>query len=797
MAKKKLLIVESPAKAKTINKILGSDFTVKASMGHVRDLRSKGRGKKTYGVDVENRYEPQYVVIKGREKTVEELKEAAAKADAVYLAPDPDREGEAIAWHIKEVMGLSDEQAHRVTYQAVTKKAVQEALDHPHQIDMNLVNAQQGRRILDRLVGFSLSPFLWKKVAKNLSAGRVQSVAVRMVVEREREIDAFDPQEYWKIAAQVHPRDKSQEGFEAALVEWKGEKFELGRPAASTGESAHAVAEALKASNFRIAGIHKKEGRGKPSAPFITSTLQQAASSELSFGTSRTMRVAQKLYEGIDLKDGPVGLITYMRTDSTRIDPEALQEVRDYIAREYDPEYLPEKPNIYTTGKGAQDAHEAVRPTSAERTPESVKPFLTKEQYRLYELIWRRFTASQMTPARYHTTTVQIEAAEGLLEAKGRITLFPGYTVLQPEPKKKKESQDTRYQRLPELEKDQVLDLQDLSVTQHFTKPPSRYSEASLVKALEKEGIGRPSTYAPIIKTIQDRGYVQLVKRAFHATELGMAVNDILLDNFTEVMDLNFTAGMEEQLDEVEKGKVDWVELVDSFFKPLKKKVEEAMETAPALKGRPYEGEETCPLCGSGLVIRYSKSGAFLGCSQYPECKGSLPMPGEGEADGSDGEESVPCPECGRPMVVKRSKYGKFLACTGYPECRKTLPLDKEGKLVELPDIKQDCEKCGRPMEVKSGRRGFFLACTGYPECKNTKSIDKNGKVIELPKVEGEVCEKCGSPMVVKMGRRGPFLACSGFPQCKNAKPIPKDKVPAGEDAESSGNSGGDAEEKG
>ena len=771
-SKKKLLIVESPAKAKTIKKILGKDFTVKASVGHIRDLNSKGRGKKALGIDTEHDYKPDYIVIKGKEKTVKELQDAAAKSDEVYLAPDPDREGEAIAWHLKEALGLSDEEARRVTYSAITKSAVQQALDNPRSIDMNLVNAQQGRRVLDRLVGFSLSPFLWKKVAKNLSAGRVQSVAVRIVVDREREIKAFNPEEFWKIKAQVSPEKTEKDKFEAQLVRWQGKKFELGNPVAQTETSANEVADHIRSNPLTVKKVETREAKGKTSPPFITSTLQQAASTALSFGTSKTMSVAQKLYEGMEIEGTTQGLITYMRTDSTRIAPEALEEVRNYIKENFDPEYLPEKPQIYSTSKNAQDAHEAIRPSSVALTPEKVQPYLTRDQYRLYELIWRRFVASQMPPARYDVTTVTIQSGEGELEAKGRITRFKGYTILIPEGKSGRK-EDSKYQNLPDIKQEDLLDLLGLDVTQNFTKPPARYSEASLVKALEKEGIGRPSTYAPIIKTISDRGYVRLENRYFHATELGIAVNDILVQNFNNIMDLRFTAGMEGDLDRVENGETDWIKLVDGFYKPFSQQLDKALEDAEALKGRPWDGEEKCPLCGSGLLVRYSVNGAFLGCEKYPECKGLIPMPGE-NGEGDQPEVDVNCPECGSPMIMKTSRYGKqFLACSKYPECKTTLSVDKEGKPVELPKVEMDCEVCGKPMEVKMGRRGPFLACTGYPDCKNTMPLDKEGKPVILPKVEGEVCEKCGKPMEVKMGRRGPFLACSGFPKCRNAKPLP------------------------
>jgi len=781
---KSLVIVESPAKAKTIKKMLGNGFEVKASVGHIRDLDGKGRGKNAFGIDIENDYQPRYKVIKGKEKTVKELQEAAAKASDIYLAPDPDREGEAIAWHLKEIMGLKDGEAKRVTYQAITKKAVQEAIDNPRSINMDLVHAQQGRRVLDRLVGFTLSPFLWTKIAKNLSAGRVQSVAVRIVVEREREIEAFVPEEFWKIIAHLHPEDRKESAFKAQLIRWKGEKFALGGTFASTEDSAREVAAILEKAPYQITSISSRKANGKSLAPFITSTLQQASSTQLRFGTSKTMSVAQKLYEGIELEDGnPVGLITYMRTDSTRIAPEGIEEVREYIKEHFAPEYLPKAAKVHGSAQNAQDAHEAIRPTSVAYTPERVKEFLTKDQYRLYELIWRRFVASQMTPPKYETTTVSIQADQGELEAKGRVTLFDGYTVLLPEPPKKEgKNGATELQNLPKLSEEDGLNLDNLDTSQHFTTPPSRYSEASLVRALEKEGIGRPSTYAPIIQTIRERGYVRLEKRAFHATELGMAVNDMLVQNFKEIMNLKFTAGMEAGLDKVEQGQEDWVKLIDDFYKPFVAQVEEATKVAEPLKNRPWTGEEKCPLCKSDLVIRYSRTGAFLGCSTYPDCKGLLPMPGEKDEEDENQGPPVDCPQCGKPMTLKTSRYGKqFLACTGYPECKTTLSVDKDGNPIKLPEISRDCDKCGKPMEVKVGRRGPFLACSNYPDCKHTLPINKEGKVVELPVVEGEICDKCGAEMVVKLGRRGPFLACSAFPKCKNAKPLPGEEKEASE----------------
>lgn len=765
----RLVIVESPAKAKTIKKILGRNYTVKASVGHIRDLDSKGRGKNAFGVDFDNGFEPHYVVIPAKQKTVDELKVAARKADEIYLAPDPDREGEAIAWHLKEALGLQDHQVKRIVYQAITPKAVTDALKNPRSINMNLVGAQKGRRVLDRIVGFSLSPFLWKKVAKNLSAGRVQSVAVRLIVEKEREIEKFISQEFWKIDALLHSDKGSPTPFTASLVSWKGEKFSLGGKFSSSEPMAREVELVLKSANYRIAEIVGKKTSSKPQAPFITSTLQQAASGQLHFSARRTMQIAQKLYEGIQLEKETVGLITYMRTDSSRLAPEAISEVRDWIQNNY-PKYLPDTARIYgAKSKGAvkaQDAHEAIRPTSVSYTPESIRSYLTDEQYKLYRLIWQRTVASQMRDARYEVTTVRVEAADGILEAKGRVVLFDGFTILTPESKKNKED----FQILPELKNQSELKLDKLNVEQKWTKPPSRYTEASLVRALEKEGIGRPSTYATIVHTIRERGYVRLEKRAFHANELGIAVNDILLLEFPNIMDYHFTAAMETNLDEVENGAVDWHKLLEDFYSDFSKRVEDAVESATPLKGREWEGKEKCPICGKSLLIRYSKSGAFLGCSDYPECKGSIPLPGEGADDGETDGETVNCPTCGKSMLLKSSRYGKFYACTGYPECKTTANLGADGKAVFLPNIQMNCDECGTAMEVKAKRRGPAMVCPNQ-NCKRELPI-KDGKVTILPKAEGEKCEKCNSPMIVRLSRRGPFLACTGFPKCRNAKNI-------------------------
>lgn len=798
--KDSLLIVESPAKAKTIKKFLGANFVVKASMGHVRDIPTKGRDRSDIGIDFQNGYQPYYVPIESRDKVIKELRTAADKANHIYLAPDPDREGEAIAWHLKEMLELPDDRVSRVTFNAITKSAVKEAMEHPANVNMDLVNAQQGRRVLDRIVGYRLSPFLWKKVTKGLSAGRVQSVAVRLVAEREQEIQAFQTTEFWRIRATVAPDGSPSDEFQAELVGWKGGDFVVPgsdkkapkTPTAPDEATAKAIADALANVPYRVLEVTEREVKGRPSPPFITSSLQQAASNLLRLGAQRTMRIAQQLYEGVEIEGESTGLITYMRTDSTRIAPEAIAEVRDYIGQNFAPPYLPEKPNFYSSRKGAQDAHEAIRPAFVHLTPDRVKPFLSSEQHRLYELIWRRFVASQLAPAEYRITTAKIAAGEGIFEAKGRRILFDGHTVVSLAAAKKKkkdkekddevqddtegkEKQDEE-QLLPKLEKGQDLELRELLPSQHFTQPPVRFTEASLVRELEKEGIGRPSTYAPIVQTIQERGYVRQETRRFFATQLGLAVTGILKANFPDIMDVKFTAQMESDLDKVEDGEIDWSNLVDRFYRPFESRLKDAMDTAQPLKGVPAPNGEKCPQCESDMMVRYSQRGAFLGCSKYPDCAGTRQLPGEqGEGEPDDADlEGVVCPECGKPMTKKRSRFGVFLACSGYPECKGTRPVSKTGQVVKLPDIKRDCEKCGKPMAVKSSRRGPFLACSGYPECRNTKHLDKDGNVVDLPEVEGVICDKCGAPMVVRMSRRGPFMACSAYPKCRNAKPMPK-----------------------
>jgi DNA topoisomerase-1 len=787
--KKNLVIVESPAKAKTINKYLGPDFEVVASKGHVRDLP-----KSRFGIDIEAGWIPSYRPLKDRREVLASLKKHAASAGTVYLAPDPDREGEAIAWHLKESLGLADERTRRVTFNEITKGAVQKAFTSAGAINMDLVAAQEARRFLDRVVGYKLSPLLSRKLAQQLSAGRVQSVAVRLIVEREREIEQFKPEEYWKITAILRPkalapkseRPKSKaksstsdkagktaaaqaaaqtdqelppDAFLAELAEWDGQKFKCDNEA-----RASTIAGALQRAEYVVAKIEQKDRQEKPSPPFTTSTLQQQASLRLRYQARRTMMIAQRLYEGVDLgSDGSVALITYMRTDSTRISEEALSGCRDHIREGFGSAYLPEKPNRYAASKDAQGAHEAIRPTDVAYTPERVAPFLPQEQLRLYSLIWNRFVASQMKPAIFAVTSVEVKADQGVFRATGRTLKFDGFRrVLAPAGKQ----EDVL---LPAMTEKESLDLLKLDPTQHFTEPPPRFNEASLVKTLEKEGIGRPSTYAAIISKIQDRGYVDQKERRFFATEIGKTVTDTLVEHFPSVMDVKFTRQMEEELDQIETRKYNRNQVLTEFYEPF----QQAMKAAET---KMLADAEKCPLCGAPLVERFSRFGRFFGCSKHPECK-YIKKKNAAKPDEADmpKETDHKCPTCGKPMVQRMGSRGPFLGCSGYPECRTTMNFDNEGKpvLASRP-TEHVCEKCGKPMVLREGRRGPFLGCTGYPKCRNVKDVDAAGNPVK-PIETGIQCEKCGSPMTVKRGPRGPFLGCSAYPKCRSTKPIPEE----------------------
>jgi DNA topoisomerase-1 len=767
---KALVIVESPKKARSINKFLGGGYVVKASMGHVRDLPDR-----KLGLDVLNGYAPTYEVMKGKKDTIGELKREAARAGMVYLATDPDREGEAIAWHLQEALGLPDERVRRVTFHEITERAVKEAFTHVGPINMNLVNAQQARRFLDRFVGYQLSPLLWKKIARHLSAGRVQSVAVRLIADREKEIRAFVSEEFWKITATLSPAGSSVESdrFQAGLAEWKGAKFEARNEA-----DARAVRDALAAAAYTVSAVEDSEKLDRADPPFKTSTLQQQGAIRLRFSGKKTMKVAQELYEGIDVDgSGPVGLITYMRTDSLRVSDEAVTAVRVLIGREYGERYLPARPHRYAAGKSAQEAHEAIRPTDLVLHPEAIKGRLSIDQYKLYSLIYRRFVASQMTSAVFAITNVSVAAGEGVFKAQGKVLKFDGHRRALP-PAGKQEDQ-----LLPHLAVGQALDLHALEPTQHFTQPPPRYSEATLIKALEKENIGRPSTYAPIIQTIQTRGYVEQKERRFFATDLGMIVTDQLVEHFPKILDLKFTGHMEDELDDIASAKEEMVKVLDEFYHPF----QEALRQAETRMHRvQVPSSETCHVCGAPMVVKFSRTGQFLGCSKYPECKATRPMDGSPRAAAVETEHR--CPKCGKPLMLRESKRGPFLSCSGYPSCKESFNIDEQGNPVpSVVETEHACEKCGKPMALRQGSRGAFLGCTGYPKCRNTMPVDEKGQPVQAVKVEVR-CEKCGGPMGVKQGRRGPFLGCLNYPKCRSTAPIPEElKGQLGEAAAASG----------
>ncbi len=679
-AGKPVIIVESPAKTRTLQKILGNAYLVEASMGHVRDLP-----KTKLGVDIEHDFQPTYQTLPERKEVLQRLQKVTQNAPIVYLATDPDREGEAIAWHIQQALNLQN--AQRIEFNEITASAVQRALTQPRPIDLHRVNAQQARRILDRLVGYQVSPLLWRKLRggrKALSAGRVQSVAVRLIVEREREIRAFVPEEYWKITATLTPLDE-EFPFDAELRQKGDAKIEL-----KTEADAKAVLQDLEGATYVVESVEKRQRRRTPPPPFITSTLQQEASRKLGYSAKRTMQIAQQLYEGVDLGDeGSVALITYMRTDSVRLSNEALQMARDYLQQHFDPAYLPEKPRQYKTRAGAQDAHEAIRPTDVNRTPQSVRPYLTAEQYRLYELIWKRFLASQMADAQLEVTSVTIRAKDYRFRASGTVILFDGFLALYSEGKDTTEKEEEELPPLPELQENEELRLIALKPSQHFTQPPPRYTEATLVKALEQHGIGRPSTYATILSTIQERGYVELENRAFKPTPLGEAVNDYLVKYFPDLFDVPFTAHMEEQLDTIEEGKTDWVRVVREFYEPFQQKLNTALNGNDVIRVPVVQVARACPNCGAPMVRREGRYGAFLACSRFPDCKTALPI----------GATGIRCPLCKVGEVVERKSKGKsartFYTCS-QKECNLFLWDKPTGAL---------CPECASPLVERVQKR--------------------------------------------------------------------------------------------
>jgi len=711
---KSLVVVESPAKARTISGILGSQYEVRASVGHVRDLP-----KRELGVDVEQGFAPTYVVPPEKRKAIKDIREAADSASTVYLATDPDREGEAIAWHLIKAADLEGKPHRRVVFHEITPEAVREAFDHSRGIDMQLVDAQQARRVLDRLVGYRLSPFLWRQVRRGLSAGRVQSVAVRLVVERERDVQNFVPQEYWTIDAQLakardgateQPLPAGRQGFHARLVGYVGDKkrkLEIG----SQIEAERLVA-LLKAAAYRVLTVQQKVQSRRPAPPFITSTLQQEASRRLGFSAKRTMALAQQLYEGLPLgSEGEVGLITYMRTDSTQVAETARKEARNYIASKFGKQFVPPSPREYRKKvKGAQEAHEAIRPTSALREPEAIRRHLKSDQFRLYTLVWQRFLASQMADAQFDQTTVEIEAAPAsdpnalLLRAINTQLRFTGYRQLYEESRDNGEEEDEGKNPLPDLTADDPLLLLELLPEQRFTEPPPRYTEASLVRTLEEKGIGRPSTYAPTMATIQERGYVEKDGRYLRPSDLGFVVNDLLVEHFPEFVDEGFTAEMEDELDEIASGERPWEPVVEQFYRPLERALDAAKEATPQRQMT----DEKCDKCGRPMVVRWGRRGRFLACSGFPECRSSRPLEGEEAPQAEPTDEK--CDDCGAPMVIRSGRFGRFLACTRYPECKGRRPL--------LTKVGVTCPRCGGHLVERRSRKGrTFYGCANYPKC--------------------------------------------------------------------------------
>lgn len=795
---KSLVIVESPAKAKTINKYLGNQYVVKSSIGHIRDLPTSGsasaskepaakRGKAAagegpvltpkekarkqlvsrMGVDPEHGWKAQYEILPGKEKVIEELRRLAKDADTIYLATDLDREGEAIAWHLREAIGGDDSRYKRVVFNEITKKAIQEAFSEPGELDIDRVNAQQARRFLDRVVGYMVSPLLWAKIARGLSAGRVQSVAVKLVVEREREIRAFNPEEYWEVHADLGTAKGSTVRFEVARE--KGEAFKPLNEAQAT-----AALEKLKSSSYSIVKREDKPTSSKPSAPFITSTLQQAASNRLGFGVKKTMMMAQRLYEA--------GYITYMRTDSTNLSADAVAMARTYIEEEFGKKYLPETPNVYSSKEGAQEAHEAIRPSDANTTPSKLAG-MERDAERLYELIWRQFLACQMLPAQYLSTTVSVAAGDFELRAKGRILKFDGYTRVLPQITKPGDDDV-----LPDMAQGDAMKLIKLDPSQHFTKPPARYSEASLVKEMEKRGIGRPSTYAAIISTIQDRGYVTLHNRRFYSEKMGDIVTERLSESFSNLMDYGFTAGMEENLDDVAQGERDWKNVLDEFYGDFKKKLEVAENPESGMRAnQPVMTDIPCTTCGRPMQIRTASTGVFLGCSGYSlppkeRCKATVNLvPGDEIAADDEGEsESLVlrgkhrCPICSTAMdAYLLDEKRKLHICGNNPDCAGYEIEEGNYRIKGYEGPSLECDKCGSEMQLKTGRFGKFFGCTN-PTCKNTRKLLKSGDAappkmdpVKMPELK---CEKVNDTYILRDGASGLFLAASQFPKNRETR---------------------------
>ena len=771
---KTLVVVESPAKARTINRYLGKDYKVVASMGHIRDLP-----KTRLGVDVEAGFSPAYEPIPARKKVIKELKDAARGVSRIYVATDPDREGEAIGWHLAREVG-GRKKVGRLMFNEITRTAVSAALDRVGEIDQRMVDAQQARRVLDRLVGYKLSPLLWDKVQRGLSAGRVQSVALKLVCDREAAIDAFKVEEYWHVTARLAAGLPPE--FDARLVKKGKQAVKLGREA-----EAKAVVADLEKATYVVESVATKERKRHAAPPFITSKLQQASR----FPVKRTMQIAQQLYEGIEIPgEGSVGLITYMRTDSTRVSEQAIASVRDHIAATYGPEFLPARPKRYRAGKDAQDAHEAIRPTSTALGPADVRPHLTREQAYLYELIWNRFVASQMPPATFDDTTVEVRAGDYLLRAKGSVPKFSGWLAVYERTPQSDSGSGTPADAgagaagddgaatglLPPVRENDRLDLKALRPEQKFTQPPPRFGEATLVKELEENGIGRPSTYASIIGTLQTREYVEKIEGRFKPTKLGRLVTDLLTRSFDDIIQVAYTRELEDRLDRIEEGRADYQGTLASFYEKFRTDLEKAVTAMPNVKAEGLPSDETCDKCGSKMVHKIGRFGMFLACSAYPDCQNTREI---APADPAAEEQEELCDTCGRPMVVKRGRFGQFLACSGYPECKTTRKLiaTAKGVAAAKPDrpLDEPCPKCGTNLIVKHGRFGEFTACSNYPKCRYVKLEST-----------GVACPRDGGDLVERKSRRGRvFYGCSNYPDCDFtlwnkplATPCPKCRAP-------------------
>jgi DNA topoisomerase-1 len=750
LEQKSLVIVESPAKTKTLKKFLGKDFLVEASVGHVKDLPERN-----LGVDIKNDFTPEYETIKGKKKILNRLKSEAKKAKMVYLAPDPDREGEAIAWHIAQEIERVNPQIYRASFNEITKQAVLAGIKEAGKIDMNKVNAQQARRILDRLVGYKISPILWKIVYRGLSAGRVQSVALRMICEREEQIEGFVPKEYWSITAILETENR--ESFPAKLAKIDGKDFEI----ATQGNSEKIIAD-LKDKKFVVMKITREKRKRLSSPPYITSTLQQDAARRLYFSPQKTMMIAQQLYEGVELGEkGSVGLITYMRTDSPRIAEIAKKAAKDFIEKNFGSKYVPSKPKEYKSKKAAQEAHEAIRPTYIDYTPDQLKGFLGKDQFKLYQLIWNRFVASQMAEAIFDSVIVEIEAEKYLFKASSSELLFDGFLKIYQDIKEENSEKEEEF-KLPALKENEILNLLELVPKQHFTKPPPRFTEASLIKELEENGVGRPSTYAQIVTTIKQRKYVESEKKKLFPTELGKTVNEILVKNFFNIFEVNFTANMEEELDKIEEGEENWVKVLNDFYSPFKSNLEKVENQKGKIREMTQKvTEEICEKCGSPMIIRWGKNGKFLACSAFPKCKNTKPLESNAKEELLSDQK---CDICGAPMMVKTSRYGKFLSCSKYPECKFTRPFSIG---VDCPE--EGCN--GFVIERKTKKGRTFFGCSNYPKCK----------FASWDRPVNQSCPNCGAKFLVQKANRskGEFLKCSkcGYERKETVESLPEESV--------------------